>query len=293
MQFADDFLEDSENSQEEEDASDDPASFFITGSQADAPTVPLQPAVPVVQLLPLVDVTRKLVSGMLSLSLFGDSAIGATISGTIYDLSHQATRAREKFATFYQDNQNYIHSEHYALAKSFDDLEKRITDIRGWNQRLKSVIRSYEKRIDNIQRGAVSTEISQLDSEVKAVASNLRTAIGKLQDARKEDRDIQGENEFYQEKTDELMKALRKRGGLSQRTRNLAKLELDLANATVDNNEMIVKMQNAVNGMVGPIEALKAKLADMGRRVAMSQYPLPVREPDGRRLPPTRRVKMW
>jgi hypothetical protein len=292
MQFADDFLEDSDSLQEEEEALEDPASFFITGTEAEAAAVPLQPAIPVVQLLPLVEVTRKLVSGMLSLSLFGDSTIGATVPGTIYDLSGKAKSARDKFAAFFQDNQACMRSEQYILAKSYDDMDKRASEIQATNRRLKSVIRSYGKRITDVQNGRLSAEISQLDSELKAVTANLKTAIGKLQEVHKEDKTIQTENEFYQEQMEEMMKSVRKRGGLSQRTRNLAKLELELANCVAEGNDAIGKMQNSVSGMVQPIEALKAKLADMDRRVGVFQYPQPVREPHCAGKRPSRRVKL-
>jgi peptidoglycan hydrolase CwlO-like protein len=292
MQFADDFLEDSESSQEEEDASEDPASFFITGTQADVPALPLQPAIPVVQLLPLIEVTRDVVSRMLSLSLFGNSAIGATIPGTIYDLSTQGKRARDKFLAFFEDNQSFMQTEQYKLGKSYDDLTKRASDVQGWNRRLNSVIRTYEKRISEIQNGCVSLEISQLDSELKAVSGKLKAAIVRLQEAHQENRNLQSENDSFQEKVDKLMKGLRKKGGrLSQRTRSLAKLELELANTVTQYNDRIARMQNSVNTMAPTIEALRAKLADLDRRVAMSQYPLPLRDPAYALIRPTRHLK--
>jgi hypothetical protein len=147
--------------------------LFLTAAQAEVPAVPeIQPAIPIVQLLPLIKLMRSLISGMLSLSFFGDSAIGATVPGTIYDLTPQAARARAKFATFFQDAQHNMQTESYKLSKAYNVLESRWNSLQDSNRRLHAMIRSFEKHINRIQQGSIVNEVAQLNSEMKAVSGN-------------------------------------------------------------------------------------------------------------------------
>ena len=118
MDIEDDFIEDSESS---ETSDNDENSFFLTATQADEPKeIVLKPAVNV---YPLTTLTQNLLSKMYSLINFGQSSIGVSIQGSVYDLSKHLKKVNDDFPKFVREANVYSNSKQYALQKKLMQMK--------------------------------------------------------------------------------------------------------------------------------------------------------------------------
>ena len=270
MEIEDDFIEDSEQSEEDTD------DFFLTRTRADPPKeIVLRPSV---NIYPIASLSQQLLSKMYSLQMFGQSSIGASVPGSVYDLGKNLQDMLKSFPCFVKESNISANSQQYVLKKKFDNIKTKIKKSQQINKQLKERIRCNERQLPNLNRQD-DTEFSQLDkinSELKANISSLKKAINRLKDVKEEKDLIQAENQEIQKQIDDLLSHLRRSfpGEIGKINRNIVKTEIEIKENGKKYKENIQKAQEILNSYNDPIHSLEIRLEDMNRRISVFCRPI-------------------
>jgi uncharacterized protein YukE len=176
MDFEEDFIDDSCSISDKQDPENE---LFLTTTLSRAPALDEMPASDV---RPITEITRSLISATSSLLLFGSSSVGTTVTGTIYGLSENSARIREKFPLFVQDIRKRMDTKEYRVQRVYAELKRRIDKMTKVNRRLKAAVRTGQRLL--LRNTTDAPDLAGLHAEVKAAAGTLRQAIQRIQSSR-------------------------------------------------------------------------------------------------------------
>lgn len=271
MEIEDDFIEDSEQSEEEEE--DD---LFLTRTRVDPPKeIVLKPAV---NIYPISSLAQQLLSKMYSLQMFGQSSIGASVSGSVYELGNHLRNMLETFPSFIKESNISANSQQYLLQKKLANTKTKIQNLQQINKQLKEKVRYNEKQLPDLNRQN-DTEFSELDrinSEIKANICSLKKAINRLQKIKEENDQIQSENQIIKNTIDDLLTQYRRScpGEIGRINKNIVKTEIGLRENSKRYRENLEKAQEIISSYNEPIHSLETRLADMNRRISVFRRPV-------------------
>ena len=274
MDIEDDFIEDSESS---ETSDNDENSFFLTATQADEPKeIVLKPAVNV---YPLTTLTQNLLSKMYSLINFGQSSIGVSIQGSVYDLSKHLKKVNDDFPKFVREANVYSNSKQYALQKKLMQMKIRIHHLKESNLKAKERVRNNSRRLPNLNKDDSNYHYSDAEkfkNEAKACAYSLNRAVEKLKVMNMNNDKIQLENENIQKQINHIISMFKHNcfGEEGQINRNIVKTEIELCNNVQKHKENLITAQQIVDSYKAPIQSLEARLADLNRRITTFVKPI-------------------
>lgn len=268
MDFEDDFIEDSEQTDQSEEEYDE---IFLTKTRVDPPKeIILKPAV---NIYPIASLAQNILSKMYSLQMFGSSEIGATVSGSVYDLGKHLKKMMTTFPSFIKESNVIANSEQYALQKKFDNMKTKIKNSQQINKQLKERIRNNKKQLPDLNRQE-NDEFSELDrikSEMKANIYSLKKSINRLTEIKQENDLVQTENQEIQKQIDDLLARFRKKcqGDAGRLNKSIVKTEIEIKENNKRYKENLANAQKIVNSYNDPIKSLEIRLSDMDRRIAV------------------------
>ncbi|KAK8882246.1 hypothetical protein M9Y10_044888 [Tritrichomonas musculus] len=275
MEIEDDFIEDSEQTEEEEEKNEKD-DIFLTGTKKGLhKEIVLKPPV---NIYPIASLSQQLISKMYSLEMFGQSSIGATVSGSVYDLGKHFKSLYSSFPSFIHESNIYLNSQQYTLQKQFDAIKEKIVRSQQRNKKVKEIIRSNERRLPNLNKQS-SNEFSELDrinAEMKATAISLKKSIEKLQTLKQQNDQFQAENEAIQQQIDTILSQFKHKctGEAGQIQKNIVKTEIELRENIKKYKENIMQAQKIVNSYNDPIHSLEVRLSDLNRRIIVCSRPV-------------------
>lgn len=275
MEIEDDFIEDSEQTEEEEEINEKD-DIFLTGTKKGLhKEIVLKPPV---NIYPIASLSQQLISKMYSLEMFGQSSIGATVSGSVYDLGKHFKSLYSSFPNFIHESNIYLNSQQYTLQKQFDAIKEKIVRSQQRNKKVKEIIRSNERRLPNLNKQS-SNEFSELDrinAEMKATAISLKKSIEKLQTLKQQNDQFQAENEAIQQQIDTILSQFKHKctGEAGQIQKNIVKTEIELRENIKKYKENIIQAQKIVNSYNDPIHSLEVRLSDLNRRIIVCSRPV-------------------
>jgi hypothetical protein len=269
MEFEDDFIEDSDASQcSEEEESTEP--FFLTATQSEIPTLPpLPPPKPIASVLPMTSLARTLISSVSSLITFGNSSIGTSVPGTIYDLAPQLSHVRERFPRFIADVHKTQNTPEFKLLNRYDELRRRFTNAHSLNSKLKHLIHLHGRTLRDLEGNDDPCE--SLKAELHATSILLRNSITKLQQSHAVVQDLQDENERLRADISVQLKALNRgcRGVFGPIRKEIAKLEIGLSCGARERADSIARAESGVLAVEQGVQGLKTQIANVESRIAV------------------------
>ena len=221
------------------------------------------------------NVTRNLLAKLTSLVMFGKSDIGATVTEPNEQLGELLSRMKTTFEFFINDaitNQNNPHLQRINKMVAYKkELKKKIIEAQNQRQELKMKLVSLDRAFKSPQ----TTQVS--NSDVKAATSQLKTAIQKIQQGRKEEREIMNENLRLAQRLKELSEMDQKKYGteVSELKESNAKLEVEINERNRRYKTCLEKMRQSVQEYQEPIDRLQSRLADLEKRVSILNKPKP------------------
>lgn len=222
----------------------------------------------------LSDISRKLLTLMNSLIMFGASDIGSLIQEPNERLGQMMERMQTQFKWYMGDAiasaSNPDHIRLRKLVETKKSLKIRIQEEKKKNSELKARLREIDRAFKN------PTQPQKiLNSDVKAYASQLKMMISKIQGIHKEQRDIMSENSMLEQKLKEIIANDANINGQEtseQRGRN-AKLEVEAQETSRRYKEAILRMEQQINDSQEPINRLQMRLADLEKRIMILTKP--------------------
>lgn len=268
MDIEDDFIEDSDESDQSEEDYDD---IFLTKTRVDPPReIVLKPAV---NIYPIASLTQNLLSKMYSLQMFGTSDIGSSVPGSVYDLGKHLKKMINTFPIFIKESNVIANSQQFILQKKFDSIKTRIQNSQQINKQLKERIRTNERQLPNLNRSNDDTfsELDRAKSEMKATACSLKKYIIRLKGVKQENDQMQAENQEIQKQIDDLLAHFRRNcsGDIGKLNKNIVKTEIEIKENIKRHKENLLNAQEIINSYNDPIHSLEIRLSDMNRRVSV------------------------
>lgn len=270
MEIEDDFIEDSDKQEEEEEQKNEANDeFFLTGTKDGIrKPIVLKPAV---NIYPISSLAQQLVSKMYSLEMFGQTSIGATVSGSVYDLGKHFKSLYSSFPEYIKEVTVYSNSKQYTLQKYHDKLKEKLEKYKQIKTILKEKIRNNERKLPNYnkQENSEFTENDRIKAEMKATSISLKKSIERLKALKQENDSVQAENEQIQQNIDDVLSQFRHKcvGEVGKVQKNIVKTEIELKENMKKYRESLMQAQNIVNAYNEPIHTLEVRLSDLNRRI--------------------------
>lgn len=275
MEIEDDFIEDSEQTEEEESNENEKDVFLTVAKDNLHKDIALKPPV---NIYPISSLSQQLISKMYSFEMFGQTSIGATVSGSVYDLGKHFKSLYHSFPEFIKELNIYSNSRQCALQKQLDAIKGKLTQSQAIKSKLKDRIRNNERRFPNYNKqGNVEyTDLDRIKAEMKSVSISLKKSIEKLQSLKQENDQFQAENEDIQQNINDILSQFKHKctGEAGKIQKNIVKTEIELKENMKKYKENLSLAQNIVNSYNDPIHALEVRISDMNRRILVCSRPV-------------------
>ncbi|OHT03774.1 hypothetical protein TRFO_01430 [Tritrichomonas foetus] len=272
MEIEDDFIEDSETE------TSSSSELFVTHTEAKP--VPLPPAEtlkPAVNVYPLTEMTRQLLSAMQGLMLFGSSDLGATIPGSVYDLGKQILVTCNSFPRFVSETTHQSRSNEYKLFQHLEKIKGRIKKVKEMNLKLKH----YSCHLNaQFNPQPVAHSRKAVEAELKMVSASLRKSIMKLRSAHDEVVKLQTENTDISNKLQKMYKRFKKKSDdeVVNLKNSLIRGEIDLYKTQIDHKYNLLSFENAIKQIQPIVEIYEKRIEDMNQKLLLRRKVRPLRD---------------
>ena len=279
MDIEDDFIEDSSPSK-----SSSSPEFFITHAEAEAPPPAPVPLKPAVNVLPLTELSRKLLSSVEGLMLFGSTSVGTTLKISVYDLGKQMKSACANFPVFFSDVIHRLNSPEHRLVCQLERVKKMKKRAKENRNRLRANARHLEIRFKQQPKD----ESPSIEGELKSVSNSLAMAIKKLRDAHSLTSSLQDENAQMREELNRIYKRFKKKTNDQVRDLKNALIlaEIDFIKVHSAHKENLESAKAHVKSLEPGIHAYERRVEDINQKLQQYKFVKPLRDGDSTKRSP-------
>jgi hypothetical protein len=269
MTLEPDFIDDSTEVPEEETPD---GHLFVT----EASLVPSGPLPPAVDVVPITSLCRRVVSSVTSLILFGDSEIGITIPGNVYELGRQAEVALSEFPKFIQRSERVKQSPEQILARKYIALKAAIDREKVRQSGLRARLRGVNAQFKKIERADAVGEAGHWVSAMRATGLGLNDAVTKIQNEAAALRKLQEENAEIEKDIDGMIRGQRKMEGGDVKA-GILKQVSTMTSAAFDRKAVCAEIEGQIADLKGTIGGMERREGDLLQRIIVNKPRLPKR----------------
>jgi chromosome segregation ATPase len=208
--------------------------------------------------------------------LFGASDIGATVRFDVYGLGKHCESILDAFPAFIRRARETNDSPEHVLARKYAALKKQIRDQECTKRALHANLRKANGQLDRADAALRTKDRGAVAKEARATGLALNHAIEKLREAVAECQRLKDENLEIEGEIDEIVTRHKNQpGDRAALEKRIVKGEGELVRLRTEWEDQLQEMEAEIGNITPSVEARRARLRDLERRIIVCRPKVP------------------